>query len=72
MTALVSIEVPLSERERAYLDELARKDGLPPGRVLLAALRLYQLWLRYPQLKTRLYELQDAECPGRGGCMGDD
>lgn len=37
------IHLPLTTRERNALDELAIADGLSPERVMVQALRLYQL-----------------------------
>jgi hypothetical protein len=66
-----AIEVPLSEREEAYLQEQVQASGMSEGRVLLQALRMFQVWRHHPELWTRLEELHVAEF-GIGGCAGDD
>lgn len=62
------LRVPLSERESVYLQSRADILDVEPGRVLQQALRIYQLWQRYPQLGTRMEELMDAETGPSPGC----
>ena len=66
------IEVPLTEREDAYLRERAGFEETQEGRVLQRALRIYQLWQRYPALATELERLMDAETGPSLGCGGEE
>lgn len=62
------VDVPLSEREAAYLQERAASLNAAPGRVLVQALRIYQLWQLYPDLAEKLEKLMDAETSRSPGC----
>lgn len=72
MSDLHHVIVPLTPRELAYLQERAAELDVAPGRVFQMALRIYQLWQRYPELASELERLMDAETGPSPGCGGDD